>query len=1101
MTGSVERSGAAPTRATTRPFVGRAYELGELQAGLEDASSGRGRLLLVTGEPGIGKTRLMQELAGFALDQDWRVLMGRCWEEGGAPAYWPWIQVVRAAGGEFERLAGEAPGRASSAAVDPESARFTLFDAVTRFLADAARERPLLIVLDDLHAADAPSLLLLRFLGEAISQSPVLVLGSYREGESRVGELAALFAELVRVATRLSLDGLTVEEVEAYVTSVGGDVVSRSVAARLRAVTGGNPFFLGEVVRLRPAPGGFAGNGVEQVEDPLLRIPEEVRVLIRRRVADLSTETVSVLRTSAVIGREFDLRLLERTSHVELGRLLDVLAEAVDAGVLHAAPAPGRYLFAHELVREALYDDVPPSRRAELHLAIGRVLEEVNRSDLDPHLSEIAHHLARAAPVGDADEAAGYLVRAGDRACGVLAYEEAVLHYTRALQLLAAGEASSPEQRCELFLRLGDAHWRAGDTDAARSSFEDAVELARRLADGELLGRGALGYVSALGGFLLFARFEAGATGVGLLEEALAALPENDSALRGRLLAHLALEMCAGREQPVERRVAVSEQAIELARRLDDKEVLVTALHARHWALTAPELVHERLAHTDEMLRVAEETGNRELQFLAHNARFHCFLELCDGRAMDTEIGAMAHSAELIQQPSFLWHAACVRTVRAIVDGRFADAERLAGEALAIGRLRQSVYPAYVFAHAQTFAIRWAQGRLNELSDEIRLHGGRFPWVPRWRDALSAAQLGDVRSARAEVERHAGQDFADLPRDGLWTLHVCALAEACVLIGDVRRGALLYELLLPHADRQAVSYTQQPLGPVALRLGMLAGLLGRRDEAERHFEHALERCDLLGARAVRARVLYEHGRMVLGDADAKDGGRASALLDEAARLSEELDLQGLHDRVAALGASASGRRAPALFHREGEFWTISFGGKTCRLKDTKGLRYIAFLIGAPGNEVHSIELAQAVEGLEPRSERRRDAELVASQGGTEPVLDAPAKEAYRRRLHELGDDLREARDWHDPERVARIEDEIDALTDELAGAAGLGGRDRRPPSPAERARVSVTKAIRAAIRTIDRHDPALGAHLAAAIRTGRFCSYAPPGEEPPRWSL
>jgi hypothetical protein len=203
----------------------------------------------------------------------------------------------------------------------------------------------------------------------------------------------------------------------------------------------------------------------------------------------------------------------------------------------------------------------------------------------------------------------------------------------------------------------------------------------------------------------------------------------------------------------------------------------------------------------------------------------------------------------------------CLRTIRAIVDGRFEDAERLAADAHELGRLRHSGY-AYVHRYAQLFAIRWAQGRAHELREINEGHGDRFPWVARWRDALVAAELGDAKAARAEVERYAGHDFADLPRDGLWILLLCSLAEACVLLGDERRGERLYELLLPHADRNAVAYTQVPLGPVALRLGMLAAMFGRRPEAEHHFSSALRRCDALGARPVRARVLLEHARML-----------------------------------------------------------------------------------------------------------------------------------------------------------------------------------------------------------------------------------------------
>jgi eukaryotic-like serine/threonine-protein kinase len=1099
MSGHVASTAVSPQRAPGRPFVGRTGELNELRATLDEAQDGRGLLVLLSGEPGIGKTRLMQEFAREAGDRGWRVAAGRCWEEGGAPAYWPWIQAIRTLGGDVERFAAAAGGSG-----DPETVRFRLFDAAGQFLVDAARDRPLMVVLDDLHAADAPSLVLLRFVSDAIANAPILVVGAYREREVRLHERRESFAELILIARRISLQGLSVDDVEAYLAGVTGQEASISVTARLHTLTGGNPFFLGEVVRLMAHDALTDGDADL---DPMGRVPDEVRTLLRRRMADLPDEAVGALRVAAVIGREFHLRVLERTSRLGVARLLDVLAEAGDVGVISEDPAvPRRYAFVHELVRETLYDDLAPAERLELHGTIGAVLEELYRNDLDPHLSEIAHHLALAAPVGDVSAAIDYLVRAGDRAASILAYEEAGVHYERGLGLLGAVEGASRERRCELLLRLGDARWRAGDTRAARVSFEEAVQLARRLGDGEMLARAALGYVIGLGGFLLFARFEVGATGIGLLEEALAALPAEDSPLRARVLSRLAVEMSTSYE--VERRLQLSTEAIEMSRRLGDSEALVTALHARHWALGAPEMVHERLEKTEEMLAVAAELGNEELAFLAHNSRFHCFLELCDGPGIDAEIAALTRLAERIQQPFYRWHSVCLQVIRATLDGRLADAERLAREALRIARLRHSEYAAYIYEYAQMMGIRWAQGRLDEYWPEIDDHGERFPWVPRWRDSLAAAERGDRSAAAAEIARHAGRGFADIPRDLLWLLRLCSLAEACVAAEDDARGRHLYELLLPFADRNAGSYVQQPFGPVALRLAMLATMLERWEEAEAHFVTALDRCELLGARAFRARVLLEYARALLARSHEGDVERAGALLEDARRLGEDLDLKGVLRRAAALAPVPEPSRprvgGEARLTREGEFWTIAYGGKTMRLRDVKGLRYIAFLLAAPGMDVHVLELVAAAEGSpsdDGRAGPAGDGLRRSRPADLGPLLDPRAKEEYRGRLEDLRTDLDEARRFADDERAARLEEEIDVLVGELARAAGLGGRDRPLSSPAERARVNVTKAIRTAIKLIEKESPPLAAHLTASIRTGRFCSYAPPGEAPPRWSL
>jgi hypothetical protein len=475
----------------------------------------------------------------------------------------------------------------------------------------------------------------------------------------------------------------------------------------------------------------------------------------------------------------------------------------------------------------------------------------------------------------------------------------------------------------------------------------------------------------------------------------------------------------------------------------------------------------------------------------------------------------MARIADRIRQPFYQWHIASMRAMRVMLDGRLEEAERLARSTLDAG-LRPKVHMTYMYEHALMVAIRWQQGRLGERRDTVRAHGDRYPSVARWRDALAAAELGDQRAARAEIERHARSGFADLPRDGLWILHLCALAEACVVIRDQQRAAQLYELLLPYAERHAISLSTMPFGPVALRLGMLAAMLERWAEAERHFEAAMERCSRVGARPVTARVLYERSRMLLARGAGEDQARAVELLAQAEASCRELDLPGISKRATALVASVAQTGHPegvqsaahAVFRREGDYWTLAYRGELARLRDAKGLGYLACLLRHPGRELHVLELVREVErsAAEPALGLRRADAVVAGLGishlnEADPLLDAQAKEAYRRRLHELEEDLEEARSWNDPERAARAEQEMDALTAELARAAGLGGRGRAPATPAERARVSVTKATRTAIRTVGRHCPALGDHLAASVRTGRFCSYAPPGEAPPAWSL
>jgi tetratricopeptide (TPR) repeat protein len=1119
---------AAGTSESARPFVGRLRELGELSAVLAESAAGHGCLFMVTGEPGIGKSRLMEEFAGLLADQGWRVLAGRCWEHGGAPAYWPWIQVVRAAGGEFEdcmpAAAGTGAGPGASqplpapTSADPESDRFRLFDGVARFLMQVAEDRRLLVVLDDLHAADEPSLLLLQFLAQTLAGGRILLLGAYREAEQRVHELVELFAELARVGHRIPLRGLSRAEVGTYIGRVAARPAPEAVVAKVHDVTAGNPFFLGEVIRVLVAGGSLADAG-QPLVDPVLRIPEEVHALIRRRVAGLERETIANLRVAAVIGREFELGVLHRVSRLSVRRLADALSAAVRAGILVEDPSvPGRYAFTHDLVRETLYRDMPAARRLGLHRTVGLVLQALFDDDLEPHLAELAHHFTQSAPLGDAAPAVEFSVRAGDRAAGLLAYEDAARHYARALGLLPMLEHADGEQRCAVLLRLGDVLWRAGDDKQARRSFEEAAAVASRLGAAETLARAALGHVAGAGlvGGAGLTGWDGETTHVHLLEQALTALPEGDSPLRAQVLARLAAALYQRADQ-ADRRAALCEQAVGMAGRLGDPQALLVALYARHWATLAPDLLGVRLANAAEMLDVAMTVGDEEAAFLARHARLHCLLERCDIAGVDAELEAMAHLADRTRQPFHRWRTTNARAMRALLDGRLEEAERLARGALEIGGLRQSEYVPYLFEHALLVTIRWMQGRLGELQEAIRFHGERYTSLARWRNALVAVDLADEPAARAEVERHALRDFADLPRDGLWLLHLCSLAEACVLLGDERRAARLYQLLSPYADRNAISMTTMPFGPVALRLGMMAATLGRWEEAERRFQLAMERCTQLGAPAITARVLYERSRMLVARGEEADLASAAELLARAEGICRELDLPGIGNRVAALAASidpgrdvaVAGPSAPgAVFRREGDYWTVAYAGQTAHLRDVKGLNYLACLLRQPGREVHVLELVREAEGLPAEPARGLSSGAMHEAGlrrstldEADRLFDPQAKAAYRRRLRDLEEDLEEARSWGDPERAARAREEMDALTEELLREAGLGGRSRALPSPAERARVSVTKAIRKAVRTIAAQCPALGEHLAASVRTGRYCSYAPPGEAPPAWSL
>jgi DNA-binding SARP family transcriptional activator len=633
-----EPAEAVAPRFTT-PFVGRDGELGELVAGLEDALSGRGRLFRLVGDPGIGKSRLAEELAARATARRARVLVGRCWEAGGAPAYWPWLQALRNYVREIdaEELRAQLGQRASDLAqmlpelhellpglpppVSPESeaARFRLFDAAAGFLRKAAAKRPLVLVLDDLHAADAPSLLLLQFVTRALCSARVLILGAYRDVGPIPGEpLTAMLAEVARepVTRRLSPGGLSQEDVATYVEATASEIASPELVAALYEETEGNPLFVGEIVRLLSFEGVPPASGAEV----RLAIPQDVRDVIARRLTHLSDECNRLLVLAAVLGREFDLQALARASEYSADSVLELLDEAIGQRVVADVPAsPGRLRFAHALIRDTLYDGLGASRRLRLHRQIGEVLEALYARDPEPHLAELAHHFVAAAPSAGVDKAIDYAGRAGDRAASLLAYEEAVRLYEMALPLIDDDVA-----RCELLLALGDARGRAGDAPASQQAYRKAAELADAQRLPEHLARAALGY----GGRFSFEVSRDVEYRRSLLEAALVTLGEGDSPLRVRLLARLASGPLrkAGFQQ--ERMEALSSEALAMARRIGDPATLAYALIGYVNVRRSPDFSRERLELAGEAVRTAIEAGDKERAVEAHEVRLAASIEL-----------------------------------------------------------------------------------------------------------------------------------------------------------------------------------------------------------------------------------------------------------------------------------------------------------------------------------------------------------------------------------------------------------------------------------------------------------------------------------------
>ena len=902
-----EPAAAEPAVEISRSaFVGREPELAELVAGLDDAFAGRGRLFLLAGEPGIGKSRLAEELTAQARARGARVLIGRCWEAGGAPAYWPWVQSLRPylRDTDADSLRSQLREGAADVAqllpelrdllvdvppappLESEGARFRLFDYMTAFMKSVAAERPLVLVLDDLHAADEPSLLLLRFVARELGESRMLIVGVYRDVDPTLSDpLTTTLTELARepVARTLALAGLGEADVARFIEFAAPGAPAADLGSAVYAETEGNPLFVGEFVRLLAAERRLA----EPAAAPL-EIPPSVREVIGRRLRHLSDECNRLLTLASVLGREFDLDALAGVSGLEGDATLELLDEATEARVVSEVPGViGRMRFAHALIRDAAYHRLKRSGRIQLHRQVGEALEELHSSDLDPHLTELAHHFFESAAGGNGQKAVDYARRAGSRAVALLAYEEAVRLYQMALEALAPEGSSSARLHGELLLALAGARARAGDTPGAKSTFLRAAELARSAALPEMLARAAAGY----GGRFVWTHALTDERLVPLLEDALSALGEADSELRVQLLSRLAAALRHGPSR--ERRERLSEDAVQIARRIGDPATLAYALTAAEAALHAPHTAHRRLAEGEEIISLAVETGDRERLFDGHEHSFWAAWELGDPDRRATELASMNRVAEGLRQPAQLWMLAVAQVMLALSQGRFAEAPELIERAAAIGE-RVLAWEAMAARKLHRFLLRREEGRLDGFEREVRDLAHEFP-SPLVHGAVLAyvyAHLERAEEATPLLEELTSRDLANWHVDDEWLVSICLLAETCTLLGDPRRAAPIYELLLPYRSLNAVGVPELALGSTSRPLGILASLMGRFEDAVRHFEEALQMNERMGARPWLAHTQEDLAGMLLRRNAQGDQERAEKLLSRAQATYHELGMLG-----------------------------------------------------------------------------------------------------------------------------------------------------------------------------------------------------------------
>lgn len=894
-------------------FVGREEELESLKEIFEGALAGQGGVALIEGEPGIGKTRLAQELVTYARVRGALVLSSACHEAETAPAYWPFAQAIRAYvreadpvglawqlgadGPEVARLVPELRERVPSIPAAPplegQESRFRFFEAIAGLLIGISSSRPLVLVLDDLHWADSSSIELLRFLAHRIAGNPLLLIGAYRPEEAAArGNLTRAFAELDAVPNRrqLVLNGLSGEAIGRFFELTAGEAAAPELLEEIAEQTGGNPFFVGEVVRLIVAEGELGSP-----QGAGLRVPHGVREAVRRRIGGLPGQARQALEAAAVIGREFDPRLVAAV----LDRPVDAeLDQARAARIVEAARgADGNQLFAHAVFREALYEGVESDRRAQLHVRAVAGIERLHAGDLDPQLPALARHSIESAPLGSAQKAFDYVLAAGRQAAGQLAHADAAEHLERALQVWPRTDAT---EELALRLELGEEMTRCGRFTDARKTLLECAELARTGGDAARLAEAAI----ALGAIA-----ETGKTDrelASLCEEALELLGEDDPATSSRVLSVLAQEQIW---RAVDARTrSLSDRAVELAHRAGDDAALASALAGRQFIdVGSPGLIGGRLAGAQELLEVSRRSGDATNEVRAQAYILTAQLQAGDIAAADRALAEYTALAERLREPRHLWHVPVIRATREIMKGRFAAARQLCEEGARLGSLAEE--PLSEQLHViQMATIHALEGSPEEMLPLIRRMTEAYPAIPAWRLALIGFLLDADRldEARTEFEPVAAAGF-ELPRDANWLTGLGRITEVAARLGDVESCRELRERLSDFSGEMVVVGRSAVFnGPVERYLGMASATIGDHETAVSQLEAAVVACERMGERPLRAESRYALGQALLARDAPGDREHALEALGLALDQGQEMGMRKLVERAVRARLEAQG---------------------------------------------------------------------------------------------------------------------------------------------------------------------------------------------------
>ena len=1085
------------------------------------ATEGRGSLIAVSGELGVGKSRFCEEVGDRARQLGLDVVAVRCWVDGGAPPLWPWQPLLRElCGPEAAELLAEDAGQSG---VDPD--RFARFAAVTERLAEACARTPACLVIDDVHAADAGTLLLTRFVARSLHQLRLVLVLSRRggplagaapatradaaasaagvaadNGGSRLdgadgadgadeadgadtgdGPEAGLLAEIEGEALPLVLRPFDPSETAAFLAEHGLGHLDPHLLRTVFRVTGGNPLFLRRITALGPSVRRDA-------------LPDGVQVAIDQALRSLSPAAQRILRTSAVLGLAPSVSEAAAVSDTQAVAVLHALEEATAAGLVTAADphGPESFAFSHELVRSTLEEGLAPGDRLDAHARAASVFTGDGPVVPADRLARRAHHALAAAPRSqdDARFAVAACREAARAMVGSFAYELADKLLCAAVRLHDGPLLGPPSGR--LLVEWAQVALQCGRMTEARQRFARAASAAR---DDDPIGfaEAAVG----LGGHWVNEHRSPveRARVLGLQRSALAQLGTRDVGLHCRLRARLAAEAVfdGGPIGPVY-------DALDATRRSGDPTALAEVLSLTHHVLFTPEHARSRLALAEELIRVASEAGHGTLGLMGLCWRAVDLFHLGHPNAIRA-LQALRERATALACQDILYIVGLMDVMLLIRQGRLAEAEEEAWRCYARGEsVGQTDTLGYLAAHILT--IRWLQGREDELVaaiDQVAVSVSRISadFSVDACAALVAAQVGDHERARRAFERFAPNGLVALRQSGSWLPGMLAVVEAAAVLDDADLAREAYDLLVPYADLPVVaSVGAMCLGSTERVLGVAAHTFGDLDQAVDHLERAIEVDDVLENRPFGVLARANLAAALQRRAGAGDEARAAELLAHAILEADAMSLPARADRWRTELSELEARRAapagPALrpghglIRREAEGWLVALPEQAAQVPDLVGMRYLAELLTHPDRSIPALTLAS----------RGSMAELPTRQD----LLDGTARTTYARRAAELRSELAEADAHNDLGRTEQLRCELDALLEQLDAATTPDGHARSFVDEAERARTAVRKAIKRAIDAIDEVAPQLAEALRGSITTGTRCRYTPPAHGAITWS-